>query len=133
MKKLKKPGDNISLKTKKNESSIIVDWINCQSNLMDSIRYLIEKETMQNGVRNLQNHIPAERTLSVNADSGSSTQGLSATGYIAEIAATQDQNKQSDPAIQVQSLATNESIVNKASAKTAAEDDIDEDDIESWL
>ncbi|MFD0871912.1 hypothetical protein [Paenibacillus residui] len=65
MKKLKKPGDNISLKTKKNEAPAIIDWINSQTNLMDSIRYLIENEIRENGVRNLQNYIPAERALGV--------------------------------------------------------------------
>ncbi|GIP35757.1 hypothetical protein [Paenibacillus sp. J2TS4] len=65
MKKLKKPGENISLKTKKSESPAIMDWINSQTNLMDSIRYLIENEVRENGVRNLQNYIPAERALGV--------------------------------------------------------------------
>ena len=44
MKKIKQPGENISLKTKKNESPDVMDWINGQSNLMDSIRYLVENE-----------------------------------------------------------------------------------------
>lgn len=61
MKKEKLPGTNISLKTKKNESPAVMEWLNCQTNLMDSIRYLIENEIRANGVRNLQLHIPAER------------------------------------------------------------------------
>lgn len=61
MKKLKKPGDNISIKTKKNEAPAVMEWINMQSNLVDSIRYLIENEIRQNGVRNLQHFIPSHR------------------------------------------------------------------------
>ncbi|MBR2568430.1 MAG: hypothetical protein IKE34_04510 [Paenibacillus sp.] len=61
MKKMKRPGENISLKTKKNEDPAIMDWINSQSNLMDSLRYLIEREICQFGVRNLQTVVPTER------------------------------------------------------------------------
>lgn len=61
MKKIKKPGENISLKTKKNEDPAVMDWINSQSNLMDSLRYLIEREIQQFGVRNLQTVVPTER------------------------------------------------------------------------
>lgn len=67
MKKLKEPGGNISLKTKKNEDPAIMQWLNAQSNLMDSIRYLIENEVRQYGVRNLQTFVPAERPFSVSA------------------------------------------------------------------
>lgn len=63
MKKMKQPGDNISLKTKKNEDPAVMQWINAQTNLMDSIRYLIENEIVTNGVRNLQTCVPAERSL----------------------------------------------------------------------
>jgi hypothetical protein len=61
MKKTKQPGDNISLKTKKTEDFSVMQWINEQSNLMDSLRYLIENEIKSNGVRNLQAYIPVER------------------------------------------------------------------------
>ena len=61
MKKVKQPGDNISLKTKKTEDALVMSWLNTQSNLMDSIRYLVECEISSNGVRNLQTCIPAER------------------------------------------------------------------------
>ncbi|MDN4071466.1 hypothetical protein [Fictibacillus terranigra] len=70
MKKQKKPGDNISLKTKKNESPAIIDWINSQTNLMDSIRYLVENEIKANGVRNLQQHVPADRGFSLEDAAG---------------------------------------------------------------
>lgn len=61
MKKNKLPGDNISLKTKKTEDPLVMAWLNSQTNLMDSIRYLVENEIKQNGVRNLQAYIPMER------------------------------------------------------------------------
>ncbi|MFD2615341.1 hypothetical protein [Paenibacillus gansuensis] len=61
MKKTKQPGDNFSLKTKKNEDPAVMSWINTQTNLMDSVRYLIENEISRNGIRNLQAHIPTER------------------------------------------------------------------------
>ncbi|KQL46862.1 hypothetical protein AN963_18395 [Brevibacillus choshinensis] len=111
MKKPKKPGDNISIKTKKNESPLIVDWINCQTNLMDSIRYLIENEVAANGIRNLQNHIPAERAFSTNGDSLiANNNGLIANFRNAEL-----------PATKVESLTPNE------------DDDIDDEDIDSWI
>jgi hypothetical protein len=61
MKKTKQPGENISLKTKKTEDLSVMQWLNVQSNLMDSLRYLIENEIKSNGVRNLQAYIPVER------------------------------------------------------------------------
>jgi HEPN domain-containing protein len=63
MKKTKLPGDNFSLKTKKNEEPLVMQWINAQTNLMDSLRYLIENEIVGNGIRNLQAVIPAERNI----------------------------------------------------------------------
>jgi hypothetical protein len=63
VKKTKQPGDNISLKTKKTEDPSVMNWINAQTNLMDSLRYLIEHEIVQNGVRNLQTFIPMERNV----------------------------------------------------------------------
>ncbi|WP_123042413.1 hypothetical protein [Cohnella candidum] len=63
MKKIKQPGENFSLKTRKTEDPRVMQWINAQTNLMDSLRYLIENEIARNGVRNLQTVIPAERTL----------------------------------------------------------------------
>jgi hypothetical protein len=63
VKKTKQPGENISLKTKKTEDPSVMNWINAQTNLMDSLRYLIENEIVQNGVRNLQTVIPMERNV----------------------------------------------------------------------
>lgn len=100
MKKVKQPGDNISLKTKKNESAAIMEWINSQSNLMDSIRYLIENEISAKGIRNLQNFIPAERNI--------------------DLSGARHHEQVEEPQIQQQAL-------------PPVEDDIDDEDIESWI
>jgi len=62
VKKLKQPGENISLKTKKSEDPLVMEWLNAQINLMDSLRYLMENEIVQHGVRNLQTFVPVERS-----------------------------------------------------------------------
>ncbi|HET7615917.1 MAG TPA: hypothetical protein VFK27_03080, partial [Bacillales bacterium] len=59
--KAKKPGDHIILRLKNNESPLIIDWMNHQSNLSDAIRFLIEEEIKANAVRDLQEYIPAKR------------------------------------------------------------------------
>nr|WP_245247346.1 MULTISPECIES: hypothetical protein [unclassified Paenibacillus] len=51
------------MKTKKTEDPSVMNWINAQTNLMDSLRYLIEHEILHNGVRNLQTFIPVERNV----------------------------------------------------------------------
>lgn len=102
MKKAKNPGDNISLKTKKNELPAVMEWLNCQTNLMDSIRYLIENEISSNGIRNLQQYIPAERNIA---------------------ALAQRQSVNSEDTFEIRSERV-EAI--------PAEDDIDEEDIDSW-
>ncbi|MCQ6561454.1 hypothetical protein [Paenibacillus mendelii] len=115
MKKTKEPGGNISLKTKKNEDPAIMQWLNAQTNLMDSIRYLIENEIRQNGVRNLQAFVPAERAF------GASSQPLSNTGVPASGAAGFQQE-----------VAAGIEEPESQTPEPAAEDDIDDDDIESW-
>ncbi len=55
------PGKNFTVATKKDENESVINWLNMQSNLSDSIRYLIENDIARNGVRNLQEHIPAIR------------------------------------------------------------------------
>ncbi|HEU5140948.1 MAG TPA: hypothetical protein VFT51_13290 [Bacillales bacterium] len=57
----KKPGDHIILRLKNNESPLILDWINNQSNLSDAIRFLVEEEIKAHAVRDLQEYIPAKR------------------------------------------------------------------------
>lgn len=59
--KEKKPGDHIILRLKNNESPLIIDWINHQSNLSDAIRFLIEEEIKAHSIRDLQEYIPAKR------------------------------------------------------------------------
>lgn len=39
----------------------LIAFVNAQGNLNDTITYLIEKEIAENGIRNLQNIIPAKR------------------------------------------------------------------------
>jgi hypothetical protein len=55
--KKKKPGDAIPLKLKDNESPHIVDWFNEQSTISQSLRYLIEKDISENGLRNISEEI----------------------------------------------------------------------------
>lgn len=57
----KKPGDHVILRLKNQESPMIIDWMNRQSNLSDAIRYLIEEEIKAHDVRDLQEYIPAKR------------------------------------------------------------------------
>jgi len=156
MKKLKEPGGNISLKTKKNEDPAIMQWLNAQTNLMDSIRYLIENEVRQNGVRNLQAIIPAERSFGYAASATLSPDVYTNAGVSApiidnrELAAGAEagavisasldnpavQSTVSSPAAKVveQEVATHiqtEAIPDEA-PQPEVEDDIDDDDIESW-
>ncbi|QRG67652.1 hypothetical protein [Brevibacillus choshinensis] len=122
MKKPKKPGDNISMKTKKNESPLVLDWINSQTNLMDSIRYLIENEVAANGIRNLQKYIPAERAVSIG--------GAAAMWH--EIGMVDTRAGQSANYVPAESRAHEEAAASKEREQHPAEDDIDDDDIESW-
>lgn len=123
MKKLKNPGDNISLKTKKSEDPAIMDWINSQSNLMDSIRYLIENEVRQHGVRNLQSFIPADRTLA--AAPLLSVTGTSAAGQAADA--------RNEVAASWEATGAASAEQQEADQEEPADDGIDEEDIESWL
>jgi hypothetical protein len=111
MKKIKQPGDNFSLKTKKTEDPLVMQWINTQTNLMDSLRYLIENEIVRSGVRNLQAHIPSERNLLNPASSLSSNFEPSIAAYTQQAAGIEI-----DPEPQLDS-----------------EDEFDEEDIESWI
>lgn len=52
-KSIKKPGSQIPFKLKENEPDHIVDWFNAQGTIADSIRYLIEKDIDENGIRDL--------------------------------------------------------------------------------
>jgi hypothetical protein len=152
VKKIKQPGENISLKTKKNESPDVMDWINGQSNLMDSIRYLVENEIREHGVRNLQLLIPAERGALV---AGSGAPAGIAAEQPAMAAATAPAASREAEAARRESAAAAEAPAEPAAAGEApasqpeqspaaeepaaavqaavAEDDIDDDDIDSWM
>ncbi|MGU3473141.1 hypothetical protein ACLBWT_18585 [Paenibacillus sp. D51F] len=57
------PGKPIVMKTREDEEQLLMDWVNMQSMYSDSIRYLIQKEIAENGLRNLQLFIPQFRTI----------------------------------------------------------------------
>ncbi|MGO4695537.1 hypothetical protein AB4Z50_14790 [Paenibacillus sp. 2TAB26] len=57
------PGKPYVLKMKKDEDPLIFQWLNMQGIYSDSIRYLIEKEIAENGLRNLQHFIPTKRNI----------------------------------------------------------------------
>lgn len=48
---------------KEDEEQHILDWIDAQTVYADSVRYLIQKEIAENGVRNLQLYIPQIRNV----------------------------------------------------------------------
>lgn len=56
-KKLKKRGDPVIMRTKKNEPEYIMEWLNEQSNLSESLRYLIEQYVSENGVRDVREDV----------------------------------------------------------------------------
>lgn len=113
MKKTKLPGENISLKTKKTEDPLIMAWLNTQSNLMDSLRYLVENEIAVNGVRNLQAYIPMER---------SRLQGSAALQQANEI----------HPALKNEAIVASNTSIPAVPVKAIVEEEIDDDDIEAW-
>lgn len=121
MKKQKQPGENISLKTKKNESAAVMAWINGQSNLMDSIRYLIENEIRLNGIRNLQHFIPSDRPLIAAAIPASLLEMAAASEPAPDTGRLEAASGTGTPA-----------EVDKSDSAPGA-DDIDDEDIESWL
>lgn len=121
MKKIKMPGDNISLKTKKTEDELVMQWLNAQTNLMDSLRYLMEKEIVQNGIRNLQAHVPAERSVlqgATNFPMGIETQAF-VTG-----------NEQSAAAAEI--IEETEETLAVTETNPSAEEEFDDEDIEAW-
>lgn len=130
MKKMKLPGENISLKTKKNESDEVMAWINSQSNLMDSIRYLIENEVRLHGVRNLQHFVPPDRSTPDAA-------GLMPAWARAEVAAAAEhaaalaayaQARASEAEPQVPAAGQGQPL--PAAART---DEVADEDIDSWM
>lgn len=114
MKKTKLAGDNISLKTRKNEDPLVMAWLNMQTNLMDSLRYLVENEIMQYGVRNLQMFIPMERT-------GIHRQDL----LVSQQAAAAAEVKAEHPVEEARAV-----IYEKE--HSTRQEEIDDEDIEAW-
>lgn len=57
------PGKPVVMKTREDEEQLLMDWINLQTTYSDSIRYLIQKEIAENGLRNLQGFIPQSRSI----------------------------------------------------------------------
>ncbi|KZE68028.1 hypothetical protein AWM68_17820 [Fictibacillus phosphorivorans] len=64
-KQKKKPGDIVTWKLRVDESPMIVEWINNQDNIMDSLRFLVEKEIFANGNVNLQLVVPSVRQFNI--------------------------------------------------------------------
>lgn len=131
MKKIKQPGDNISLKTKKSEDPAVMDWINAQSNLMDSLRYLIEREIAQHGVRNLQAYIPAERNMLRDFSASQPPEKPPAAVHSqSEPASSEEKDVAED---QQEVSAAGPVLSEPAAQEAAAEEEIDEEDIAAWI
>ena len=154
MKKTKQPGENISLKTKKTEDPLVMHWINAQTNLMDSLRYLIEREIVSNGVRNLQAFVPAERNVwAAGASAAMDAPGESGAAASMRSIPPAEQERERAPApispSERESAAppsaedlpgsrelragAAEASAGLAPAVRPVDDEIDDDDIEAWL
>ncbi len=133
LKKVKMPGENISLKTKKTEDPLIMQWLNAQTNLMDSLRYLMEKEISEHGVRNLQAYIPMERNMLGSGAAAIPVQAapqaqLEAQAQIA--AATAERERE---VVVGRAAAPNQAEHPSSSPERDEEEELDEDDIEAWI
>lgn len=120
-------------------------WLNAQTNLMDSFRYLVEKEIMSNGVRNLQAFIPAERSgLQVSPPVKDSLESQQMKDLqelhqlLKQTVMRQDADagqalssgrQQLAAAAEEQSREEAEALL---AASAEAEEEIDEEDIEAW-
>ena len=51
------------MKMREDEEEMVLNWLNMQTVYSDSIRFLIQKEIAENGLRNLQHFIPQFRTV----------------------------------------------------------------------
>ncbi|QQZ64632.1 hypothetical protein JI735_33830 (plasmid) [Paenibacillus sonchi] len=56
-------GKTIPWKLSNDEEQAILDWFNAQTVVVDSLRYLVQKEIAENGIRNLQQILPQKRTI----------------------------------------------------------------------
>lgn len=97
-----KPGKPIVMKLKENEEDEVMQWLNMQDLYSDSIRYLIQKEIAENGLRNLQSYIPRNRTIeSIKGQLASVSPQLTTVRYIPELQpyANQSSPLQSAPVV----------------------------------
>lgn len=120
-----------------------MQWINAQTNLMDSLRYLIENEIYQNGVRNLQAFIPTERNVlgTASLPKGSFThegmremregRGEVAVAYHSAPQAEPERPVRITP--QPQATAPPDPAGRAIVQPDEADDDIAEEDIEAWV
>ena len=60
---MKKFPSQYTIRFRKNVDPRILEFADQQDNLTDTILYLIEKEISENGIRNLQEHIPFSRNI----------------------------------------------------------------------
>lgn len=128
-----------------------MSWLNSQSNLMDSIRYLVECEISSNGVRNLQACIPVERgELQENSGQGrpestlfgdsTASVGLElqrgATHFAVSTdlsgSATLSESAASEEAAAAASQLAATSEAESAAMAEEAEEEVDDEDIEAW-
>jgi len=58
-----KPGKPAVMKLREDEEQLVIDWINKQTVYADSMRYLIQKDIAENGIRDLQLSIPRIRDI----------------------------------------------------------------------
>ncbi|REE78686.1 hypothetical protein A8990_12583 [Paenibacillus taihuensis] len=128
MKKTKLAGENISLKTRKTEDPLVMAWLNAQTNLMDSLRYLVENEIMQHGVRNLQMFIPMERAGIQGQGQG---QGHAAA-FSSPVAATAEEVGQAPEAEEVAEFVGDAGAADHEDGFSDNQDEVDDEDIEAW-
>lgn len=56
-------GKVAAFKLREDEEELVLQWINAQSVYGDSMRYLIQKDIAENGIRNLQQFVPRSRDI----------------------------------------------------------------------
>ncbi|OME30701.1 hypothetical protein BSK63_17565 [Paenibacillus odorifer] len=56
-------GKAAAFKLREDEEELVLLWINAQSVYGDSMRYLIQKDIAENGIRNLQQFVPRSRDI----------------------------------------------------------------------
>ena len=128
-------GKNFSVNTKKDESPDVIDWLNSQSNLSDSIRFLIEQDIKLYGVRNLQQIIPADRGYSFRSDqaySKAQVEDIESIMKIAEELVASEQNIMTKVK-ETEELKVSEKIdYNKDNNKDIKAEGVSKDIVDSW-